>query len=551
MRSPTIALTWEIWQRGRRSAAAILASLAICVLINWRFVSDKNYHDFSGVFGMLMVLSFGFLLSLLNCTEFNSTRDWNGFPYRLFVLPVPTWKLVAVPMVLGLIVVEGLYFAWVKLVWTHGQLENPDTTQGVLWLGVVLGAWLAYYQTTLWSLAGFRIFRLMVLSVGGVSAVLVAFLPTLAKFLNYPWLSTEHLILIVLATIPIAFVVTCIAVERQRHSGGRRRNFVKALIEWIVDRLPRRTKNFSSPAAAQFWFEWRRTGLLLPAAVAFALLAIFAPLSWEFRDQPHFTVVTLYWIVILPVALAFILGKGFGKADFYSASLSVPSFLGVRPVSNTGIIAARLKVAAVSVLITWLLIALFLAVWLPFWADSSPLPLYEMRVFYPHLRVAIIALIFFALAVLTWRCLIGEMWTGLSGKSSWYFGSIGFQVIGPFLLLTASGIWGDDIDKYCESHPQGFQTGFVPIAGWVLAALIIGKLWLGVLTWSRIEPRYAKRYLFLWVSGTAFLIALAILARPPVDMERKEQLFLLIALLILPFARAGVMPRSLAKNRAG
>src|SRR6516162_7805282 len=152
MRSPVAALTWEIWRRGRRSATAVLACITFCAIIN-RIIPDTNHALFSTVFGLLMVFSFAFLLGLFNCTEFNSTREWNGFPYRLFVLPVPTWLLVAAPMGIGLITVEAVYFAWIKLVWTHGQLENPDTTHGVLWLGVVLGAWLTYYQTTLWSLA--------------------------------------------------------------------------------------------------------------------------------------------------------------------------------------------------------------------------------------------------------------------------------------------------------------------------------------------------------------------------------------------------------------
>src|ERR1041385_8737472 len=170
MRSPIAALTWEIWHRGRRSAAVVLMCLSAGVLLNL-VIPDPNPALFSTVFGFLMVLSFGFLLGLLNCTEFNSTRDWNGFPYRSFVLPVPTWKLVAVPMLLGLIVVESLYFAWIKLVWTQDQIVQPE------WYAVVLGAYLTYYQMTLWSLAGFRILRTIVLSIGGVSGILVVFLP--------------------------------------------------------------------------------------------------------------------------------------------------------------------------------------------------------------------------------------------------------------------------------------------------------------------------------------------------------------------------------------
>ncbi len=552
MNRPITALSWEIWRRGRRSAAVILGCVTFCTIIN-RIIPDTNHALFSTVFGILMVSSFAFLLGLFNCTEFNSSREWNGFPYRLFVLPVPTWQLVAVPMVIGLVVVEGLYFAWVKLVWTHGQLENPDVTKGILWYAVVLGAYLTYYQTALWSLAGFRIFRTMVLSVGGVSAILVAFLPAFGRILAFPhWLSMEHLIAIMLATIPIAFIVAWIAVARQRHGGGQRRSFVKALMEWIADRLPRRTKDFSSPAAAQFWFEWRRTGLLLPAAVAFALFAVIAPISWETRDDPHFPTATFVWIIILPIVLGFILGKGFAKAEFYSRNLSVPSFLGVRPITAAEIVAAKIKVAGVSVLITWLMVALFLAVWFPLCANTMDLrpDFSELRAFYPHTWRLIIALCLAGLALLTWNCLIGEMWSGLTGRSSFYFGSIGFQAGAPLVILLCCAIWTDKIDAFVKNHPQFLKIEFIEIAGWVLAALIVVKMWLGAAAWSKVEPRHSCRYLIVWAAGTLCLIVFAVLSRPPVDVERQSHIYLLLALLLFPFARVGLAPLSLNKNRA-
>lgn len=551
MRSPTIALTWEIWRRGRRSAIAMLACVISCAIIN-RIIPDTNHDLFSTAFGILMVLSFLFVFGLFNCTEFNSTREWNGFPYRLFVLPVPTWQLVAVPMVLGLITVEALYFAWVKLVWTHGQLDNPDATGATLWWAVVLGAYLTYYQVILWSLAGFRIFRSVVLSVGGVSAILVAFLPMFGKIFNIPWMSLDHLIPIVVATIPIAFISAWIAVARQRHGGGRRRNVVKALIEWIGDHLPHRTKDFSSPAAAQFWFEWRRAGLLLPAAVAFALFVVIAPISWETRDDPHFPAATFVWIIVLPIALGIILGKGFAKVEFYSRNLSVPSFLGVRPISDAEIVAAKIKVAAVSVLITWVMVAAFLAAWLPLCTDTTELrpALYEFRVYYPHSWRLIIALCFAGFALLTWSFLIGEMWSGLSGKNWYYFGSIGFQVGAPLLILLGCAIWHEEIDAFLKSRPEFLKHQFIQITGWVLAALIVVKMWLSALAWSKVESRQSQRYLIGWVAGTLCLVVFAILARPPVDIERQSHVYLLLALLLFPFARVGLAVLSLNKNRA-
>jgi hypothetical protein len=547
MHSPTAALTWEILRRGRRSAWLVLACISFCAVVN-RIIPDTDHALFSSVFGFLMVVSFTFLLGLFNCTEYNSTREWNGFPYRLFALPVPTWQLVAVPMLLGVTIVEVLYFGWIKLVWTHQQIVQPE------WFAVVLGAYFLSYQMILWSLAGFRIFRTVVLSVGGVSGVLVAVLPAFGKFYPdaSPWLSEKRLIPLVLATMPIAFLTAWVAVARQRHSGGRRRNWLKALVEWLVDALPRRTADFPSPAAAQFWFEWRRAGFLLPACVAFALAVVVAPLSWKFRTDPRFTVTTLCWVAGIPVLLGFLIGKGFVRPDIASANLFVPPFLAVRPLPAVEFVAAKLKVAAVSVIIAWLPVVVFVTLWLSLWADTSQLNrlLFEFRMFYPHSWRVIVVLYFVGFMVLTWRCMVSGLWLGLSGKRLYYFGSMGLQVIVPSLLLLACAIWSDDIDRSIQRHPELVKSMAVEVIGWTLALLVIGKLWFAAHSWSKINSRRTRQYVLFWAGATLVLIGLAILSRPPFDTFRQAHLNLLAALFLFPFARLGMAPQFLEKNRA-
>jgi branched-subunit amino acid transport protein AzlD len=141
MKSPTTALVWEIWQRGRRSALLVLGCVSLCAVVNQCIVervSNEARASFSPFFGMLMLLSFLLLMGIFNYTEFSSTKEWHGFPYRLFVLPVLTLKLVALPMFLGVASVELIYIAWIKLVWTHEQIVMPE------WFAVVLGAYVVF-----------------------------------------------------------------------------------------------------------------------------------------------------------------------------------------------------------------------------------------------------------------------------------------------------------------------------------------------------------------------------------------------------------------------
>ena len=198
------------------------------------------------------------------------------------------------------------------------------------------------------------------------------------------------------------------------------------------------------------------------------------------------------------------------------------------------------------------MVAAFLAAWFPLCTNTANLQpdLYEFRIFYPHSWWLIIALCFAGFALLTWSCLTGEMWSGLTGKNSYYFGSIGFQIGAPLLVLIACAIWSEDIDAFAKRHPEFLKTQFIQIAGWLLATLIIVKMWLGASAWSKVEPRHSLRYLVVWVSGTLSLIVFAILSRPPMDIERQSHIYLLLALLLFPFARAGLAPRSLDKNRS-
>jgi multisubunit Na+/H+ antiporter MnhC subunit len=168
--------------------------------------------------------------------------------------------------------------AWVKLVFVHDKLARPG------WLAVLIGAYMVFYQTVLWSLAGLRILRMIVLGLIGTGFVGVAFLPFFGESISSPLLSEKVLIALLIALALVAFLISWICVAHQRCGGGRRRNWLKALIERIADALPSRGKDFHSPAAAQYWFEWRRSGLLLPLCIGAMLILVIGPISWHLKN---------------------------------------------------------------------------------------------------------------------------------------------------------------------------------------------------------------------------------------------------------------------------
>src|SRR5438309_8087835 len=121
MRSPIAALTWEIWRRNRRTIRVVIGIVLAAWLFNLRFADDlratvSQRHQLLTINCLLMAASFLLVFAIFNYTEFNPQKEWAGFPYRLFALPVRSVTLTAVPMLLGIAAVELVYLVWLKLV---------------------------------------------------------------------------------------------------------------------------------------------------------------------------------------------------------------------------------------------------------------------------------------------------------------------------------------------------------------------------------------------------------------------------------------------------
>lgn len=201
--------------------------------------------------------------------------------------------------------------------------------------------------------------------------------------------------------------------------------------------------------------------------------------------------------------------------------------------------------------LAWVPILVFLTVWLPSWANTTRIggDLYLFRLLYPDSWLAIIFLAIFGLVVLSWRFMVGGLWAGLSGKGYLYYGVPAAQLILTSLVLLACGIWSDAIDRIGQQRPDLANAVVLPAASWGLAVWVMAKYWFAAFSWHKIAPHQVRKFLLAWSCATLGLMALAILAAPPFDMYRQKYLYLLAALLMVPFARLGIAPAAWAKNR--
>ena len=254
----------------------------------------------------------------------------------------------------------------------------------------------------------------------------------------------------------------------------------------------------------------------------------------------------------MPIVLAIPVGMAFGRPTFWSDDLSLPAFVAVRPLADEEIVALKLKVAAASAAVSWLLVLAFLGVWLSLWGNVDGVSQIAMQLWAFHGRsiapvYGIAALGVIAGTLLTWRFLVIRLWSGLSGSRPLFIASVMSVVMAVIVWMVFDG---SRLPGWVLDDPARLT-----IVVWILAVATIAKYWMAVYSWRNLPARYARRYLLAWGAATTCLLAFGLafwgVARIYValDIYRFQGLMILVALLAVPIARLGLAPSRLARNR--
>jgi len=546
MRSPVGMLAWDIWLRNRTSIKVVIGILLFACAFNV-VLPDRDSRADAGMLGFfLTVVAMLLLLAIFGYTEFNPQRGTTGFPHRLFVLPVTTFKLVALPTILGVISLEVVVLAWTSFV-----LRPEDRS---IWLAIQLAVFMVLYQTILWTLPGLKSLRLLVIGLVGFFLIILRAFPFVRRL---PDITVMGLLG---GVALVAFLVSWTSVARQRSGASWS---LSSLNRFSLDRLRVRASDrtlsrapFRSQHAAQFWLEWRRSGSVLPSLTGAMLLLVIGPLSWFLRDDGPGSLRILLAVWAMPMILALAVGKAFSKPDFWSKELSVPEFIVVRPLASADIIVIKSLVAAVSTAVSWLFVFAFVALWFPLWANLDSLAIVRGTLWmihghsvYPQYVMTVLLVI--AGMLLTWRFMIGGLWLGLAGNPRVFAFSAAPYVILPLFVLPAVLITERPILDWIVENTHRW----LPVVVWIAAGGVVIKFWLAAFSWRRIEPHYVRRYLPVWLSGAACLGVLAFMLGDllslflPEDTYRLRNLLILVGLQIVPVARLGLAPAFLDRNR--
>jgi hypothetical protein len=298
------------------------------------------------------------------------------------------------------------------------------------------------------------------------------------------------------------------------------------------------TRPFRSPAQAQFWFEWHaRAGKLFYyvcglSGAALLLMSIVAIRMGSLSEGDT----NGLCIFLLAVPLFIHLCHGI------TPERNLPTFIATHPLISGDIVMAKLKTAALSSFLSWVVTVAMLCVVpllgdVPTMLDQLSFPAsYQLRV------RSLLPVIVLALMFLTWRFVAADLYFGWS-RTAW---SVRVAALKIYVVL-ALGF----LVAYLARSPR-FEATFFNTVPFLLAFLILLKLVLAQWAFRASLKRQLLarstmlKYLAIWLALAAALLI------PTVLSFHHEPWILSLALgiiLLLPLARIGFSPLALALGR--
>jgi hypothetical protein len=287
---------------------------------------------------------------------------------------------------------------------------------------------------------------------------------------------------------------------------------------------------FHSPVAAQFWYEWRRKGWMMPAGAAFGLAIAFA--AWlAFSRDPGDLWEGIFGLGGCLTILGFVAGMIIGHQGPSDVNFDLGSFFATRPLTTTTLANTLLKACGLSVLLAWTMWALaFVGVYAALRAMSVPTPLLPNQLqwwFYPATLLG------------PWiaATLLGCI--GLSGRIRLFI-EIGGGLLGAWIALTLFGQFALSDDAQAL-----LRSGSLVALG---VACVVGSLVVYARAWRQGLIEWPAVYIAgsLWI---ALCLAAWFAFGQPLSLMLLASYALTCGLLALALAPLAAAPLALDWNR--
>jgi hypothetical protein len=515
IRSPVLAIAWEIWRKNRWGFLVVYGSLLCGLAARLLGPSEDEVPRF--IAGAAMVISFLVTFTIFSYADSGAQI---AFPARTFTLPVRTGMLINCPILFGALGITVLHFAWVFLLLLPSETRYPPELFTVYWIAALMT-----FQAIVWCLANYP------------KSFVIVLLLTMSLFVRLAVVLVEdndasRAVVCLLAVLPVAYLGARVGIKRQRCGQWRILTGVQALTDKTTGALFRRKRPFTTAAQAQLWMEWRRNAVTSLISLGVGLALVCAGFV-RFGSTDGLGVIAVAWFYLCCVLLtlwASISGLLLAR-DASSKSLCLSSFLATRPVTSGELAFAKIKLAGLMTLAGWLVYAAGLFLWFHFcWHPDQ---------FVTRQDGGLIPAVGFVALALAWH-LVGVL-------PVWITGRIESAVWAGLLLLGGYVAFGNAL-QFLDKH-----FGLLVALPWVFAFALIAKILIAVWSFREghrrglLSPRVTTKYSLFWLLGTICFISIAAaLCRGSIF---PQPLVSLTAGLLLPFARVGLAPLALARGR--
>jgi hypothetical protein len=539
MHSPTRAIAWQLWARHRVWIISGLAYFLLAAICCHALPHTPPYLNIRQAIAFpLILVPLGLMIIFVFGTNVDVAARESTFPSKMFTLPVRTSLLVLWPMVFGTLtmILSSVAISW--LVLRPSGINLP-----LWWPSFFVAILLVWLQAVAWSPFPLPWVRLPLLApIIDIQIVLIQ----LGYIIKLPGV---FLPLILILQLPIAYGFALLGVAHARCGENPfwrlpAINFVKLMRPSAHLAGP-----FPSPSRAQFWLEWRLNGWSLPFGVALSSLFL-AALILVFRynvsmREGNFMRSPLT-LLLLPLLLSGT-ASAFGKFIAFRKDKEPSAFLSIRPLTSAAIVMIKFKAAAMSILVSYLIIyfvTLALLILTGSYAETGRLwiNLTKSTSAYHAIAAACAALVLIFLV--SWRLSLSNMFIYLTGRTwiiFFYFTAIIMISLGAATL----GQWVRYDKNYCL-----ILLELLPYMIWTLAAVkIFLAVWIftALLRRHLLDQRDIVRGLSFWLFGLVCLyVTLSWLI--PQSLVSWSPL-IPCAVLAVPLVSLALCPLTLAWNR--
>jgi hypothetical protein len=341
-------LSWQFWKSG---ASTILAVWALTVLMPSLFYLSMQADGLDTNTAAIPELHLMYLATAVPFMVFAAIAA-AGRPSHMFVLPLPSHRLLGTLMVNGAIAVGAsslLAACFVNFAFNaNWPALKPTLAAVTIFCWTLAIAWPLPFND------GIRHALALVLTAVSCVGLVFSAVVDSERAETYPWSEAQwYEVLIMLVAIGVAFSCGVWNFSSSRYARDFR---IVATLRWCLENAERLTRNFdrgSPPDAkgAESWREWNEKGVLLPAFVVFAGVLTCGVAATGLVSGPVIAgclIVITYCILATSAVFGFVTGH---TGDDFTVS----QFRATRPMSDTQLADRILMNTVKTVATSWVL----------------------------------------------------------------------------------------------------------------------------------------------------------------------------------------------------